>query len=217
MHSIFHKTLGLWLALFIVGCSGSSEQSHIKIRVSTQSLSTQDIARVVLTISGPSISPNIEQELLEDGQWVDFIGQIPAGSNRTFTARAFNSQNAVIYEGQVDNVTVTENEQTVMILLQQKTAPAPFTNAVPEVTGVLLTTSTPQTNQQVSLQAMAQDADLSDTITYSWSATGGTFGNPNSNNTHWTAPATSGTHTLALTVSDNRGGQVTANFEVQVQ
>lgn len=220
MKSMFTFPLWLLIPLYLCDCTGPSDHSRegiVHVQAKTQGLSVNEIDRVMLTISGPNISPAIEQDLLEDGQWLNFIGQVPVGANRTFMVQAFNAQSIVIYKGHVHHITVTENEQVVMVLLQQIKPPDSFSNTVPEITGVTFSTLTPQASQTISLQAFAQDPDISDTITYTWTAAAGLFDNPSNRSTNWTAPSTTGTYTLTLTVRDNRSGQVTANFEVQVQ
>jgi hypothetical protein len=66
--------------------------------------------------------------------------------------------------------------------------------------------------QSITLSVSASDLD-NDPITYAWSQTSpaspvGTFSNPSSANTTWTAPdvTTSGTYTLRIIISDGQGG-----------
>lgn len=208
-----------WLACFagLSACGTSDLSGQTIIKVQTKGLSASNVVRVTATLSGPEFQNVVQELLLENGIWRGYIGAIPTGPNRTVLIQAFDSNSTLLYEGQMTGVTVTENEQTLMFLLQQKVPPAPFQNAVPEVTGVVLSANTVAPGDKVSIASTAQDADTTDTLTYLWTATGGTFNNSTSSSPDWTAPSALGPHTLTLQVSDNRGGSVTASFDIQVQ
>ncbi len=205
-------------------CSGplpplnDGQHGSLHLRILLRGLSSQDASQVKVTISGPFISPSIVQNLLlEDGTWEAVIGQIPAGPNRTFTVQAYDSQSNLIYDGQLSGVTVTEQEQLVMIRLQQSTPPPPFQNQVPVITGLVTSAKVASPNQDVSLMSFANDPDTSDTLTFLWNANGGSFTDTASSVPIWTAPNISGTYNIQLKVSDNRGGHVEASFEIVVQ
>jgi peptidoglycan-associated lipoprotein len=66
-----------------------------------------------------------------------------------------------------------------------------------------------------NLSSLATDAD-GDTITYRWSAPAGTFSNPNTPNTQWTAPNQEGNYPLTVTANDNRGGTATNSITIPV-
>jgi outer membrane protein OmpA-like peptidoglycan-associated protein len=68
--------------------------------------------------------------------------------------------------------------------------------------------------RQITASADAQDPD-GDTLTYRWSAPTGTFANPASRQTPWTAPGQVGAVPLTVTVDDGRG--MTASDTVTVQ
>ena len=190
---------------------------RVLVNVHTQGLSASDVQRMVVTISGPSFHDITQELLLENGVWQDFIGKIPVGPNRTFQVKAFDGSNTVLYEGQLSGVTVTEQDQTLVFVLQQKTPPTPFSNTVPEITGLVLSKSQVAPGDSVSLTSTAQDPYSNDTLTYQWTATGGSFQNATNSVSIWTAPTSIGTYTITLNVSDNRGGSVTASVNIQVQ
>jgi hypothetical protein len=54
----------------------------------------------------------------------------------------------------------------------------------------------------IDVSASASDADVSDTLTYAWAATAGTFTSGSTASTQYTCGA-AGTQTLSLTISDN--------------
>jgi outer membrane protein OmpA-like peptidoglycan-associated protein len=73
---------------------------------------------------------------------------------------------------------------------------------------------TVEVGRQLTASADAQDPD-GDTLTYRWSAPTGTFANPASRQTPWTAPGQPGAVPLTITVNDGRG--MTASDTVTVQ
>ena len=73
---------------------------------------------------------------------------------------------------------------------------------------------TVEVGRQLTASADAQDPD-GDTLTYRWSAPTGTFANPASRQTPWTAPGQPGAVPLTVTVNDGRG--MTASDTVTVQ
>ena len=107
------------------------------IAVDSSALSAADIARVVVTVSGDGISPDIVALLTEspEDQWSGTIADIPAGTDRTFVAEAFDSSDTLIYSGTVSGVTILDGGVTaVTILIQQVDPLNPFANAVPVIT-----------------------------------------------------------------------------------
>jgi outer membrane protein OmpA-like peptidoglycan-associated protein len=73
---------------------------------------------------------------------------------------------------------------------------------------------TVEVGRQLTASADAQDPD-GDTLTYRWSAPTGTFANPATRQTPWTAPMQVGAVPLTVTVNDGRG--MTASDTVTVQ
>lgn len=65
-----------------------------------------------------------------------------------------------------------------------------------------------------TIVCVAADAD-GDTLTYSWTATGGTF-NGAGDTVVWIAPNEEGTFTITVTVTDGKGGAATASAQVTV-
>ena len=70
-----------------------------------------------------------------------------------------------------------------------------------------------------TLLVTAEDPDFGDSLTYSWSASGGTItggGFKLPFEAIWTAPPVPGVYTVTVTVSDGRGGQTSASVPITV-
>jgi len=76
------------------------------------------------------------------------------------------------------------------------------TNHAPTITSTSANQTTVNAGWQVTISTVASDID-GDTLTYSYSATGGTI-TGSSANVVWTAPTTNGTYTITVTVSDGK-------------
>ena len=92
--------------------------------------------------------------------------------------------------------TVTDGPVTVDFVLP---------NRAPIIDSVTQTPSGPvQAGGQVRFDAQAHDPD-GDAITYQWAANSGTLSQTSGTSTTWTAPQGSGTATITLTVTDEKG------------
>lgn len=92
----------------------------------------------------------------------------------------------------------------------------PPANVAPAVIQVSTSKSQVALGEQISLEALCYDAD-GDTISYSWSATGGTLGSSSSIPTTWIAPNIAGDYTITLTITDGRGNSDNASVQINVQ
>ncbi len=72
---------------------------------------------------------------------------------------------------------------------------------------------TPLSSSEV--KCVASDPD-GDSLTYTWSATGGAFSGAGPNTT-WMAPGTPGTYTITVMVADSRGAEVTMQLTMDVR
>ncbi|RKG62999.1 PKD domain-containing protein [Corallococcus exercitus] len=209
------------LCAALVGCAGeepvgSEPTGSAQIGVRSQELNTSEVTRVELTVTGSGMSTVTTNLDKTGGQWGGVVGNLPAGTARTFSAKAYNASNTVIYAGEATNITITAAQTTsVLLLLQQSTAPTPFVNSAPKITGVTVSPAQVEPNKPVALTLTATDAD-GDTLAYSWTATGGAFSNAAVSAPTWTAPATQGTYTVSVTVNDGRGGQAGISLQIAV-
>jgi hypothetical protein len=222
--SIMSRLFGILLLLIVClagACSSNSKPatgSAELLATTSQALSQADATTVTVTISAPDITPSIVQSLVKTaGTWQGTIGGIPVGTNRTFTANAYNSSSTLIYSGAVSSVTITKGTTTmVAVVLQQVTPPPAYGEQVPIIDSLVASTTSPATGDIVTLVAAAHDPSPTDAITYAWSATGGTFSSTTSPSTSWTAPATNGPQTITLSVTDSFQETTTLSITMSV-
>lgn len=69
-------------------------------------------------------------------------------------------------------------------------------------------------SDSLEVRCIATDED-GDSLTWAWSTTGGTFSGAGAVVT-WTAPDTSGTYVITVTVTDGRGGEATMQLTTEV-
>ncbi|MCC6751328.1 MAG: hypothetical protein IT371_26985 [Deltaproteobacteria bacterium] len=208
----------LGVSLLAAACGAEGLPGGAALGVSVKGLSAADVTRVTVTVTGGGIGTPIVQNLaLTAGVWRGTIAKIPSGTNRTFAAQAANAAGTVLYEGQLSGVTIaTGSTAVVTLLLQQKTPPLPFGNSVPVIDGLFASSNAVAPGTPVSLSLAAHDPDPADALRFTWSASGGVFNDLGAAAPLWTAPATEGPVTLAVTVSDGRGGDVTLSFGIDV-
>ena len=221
----FGKSLSCFLltaliaSMALIACDTVPDDTgSAQLGVSIQALSATDVDKVTITVSGANIDPDIVRNLhFSQGQWKGIIGGIPAGTDRTFFAQAFDAQDALIYEGEVDGVEITQGEKaSVIILLQQKNAPDPFQNTAPTIDSILASSTAVSPDDLVNLEVVASDVDPGDTLTYLWSADGGTFDDDALETPVWTAPG-EGLYTLSIEVTDNKYAMRAVSLQVDVR
>jgi ABC-type glycerol-3-phosphate transport system substrate-binding protein len=72
-----------------------------------------------------------------------------------------------------------------------------------------------KTSANCEVWCVADDID-STNLTYTWSASGGTFSGEGATVT-WLAPATEGTYTITVNVTDDRGGMDSKALDIRVR
>ncbi len=83
-----------------------------------------------------------------------------------------------------------------------------------EITGKMATPPY-YTNEEYRISVPASDPD-GDTLSFSWSVTGGNIPNPTVNPATWNTPSSSGYYTITVTVNDGRGGTASRSKTVYV-
>jgi hypothetical protein len=212
------SSLASLLLLYLSACTTPPQPTgSVQFTASTQALSANDVTRVKVTVSAADMSSRVVELAKSNGTWGGLIGNIPAGSNRSFLAEAFDSSGTQRFQGQVSGVTITANQTTVVaITLQEIAPPPPYANEAPVIDSVVSASSSVQTGGSLSLTATVHDPNAGDTLTLAWTGTGGTFSAPAAAATSWTAPATVGVQTLTFTVTDSQGAAVSVSLTVNV-
>jgi N-acetylneuraminic acid mutarotase len=208
------------LLLCLAACTSppSEPTGSVQFAASTQqALSANDITRVKVTVAAADMSSRIVELAKSNGTWGGLIGNIPAGSNRSFLAEAFDASGIKRFEGQTSGVTITANQTTaVAITLQELAPPPPYTNEAPVIDSLVASSTSVQTGSSLSLTATVHDPNAGDTLTLAWTASGGTFSAPAAATTSWTAPSSPGVQTLTFTVTDSQGAAVSVSLVVNV-
>lgn len=203
------------LLVSLLGCTAQPLGSVQLMASGQQTLSSSDVSRVTVTVSAANMASLSVDLARASGSWGGTLGNIPAGTDRSILAEAFDSSGVLRFRGQASAITITANQTATVAIMLQELAPAPaFSNEAPLIDSVFASISTVQTGGTLSLTATAHDPNAGDTLTWAWSASGGTFSAPAAAATSWTAPASPGIQTLSLTVKDSRG--LTAAFSLAV-
>jgi len=88
-------------------------------------------------------------------------------------------------------------------------------NSPPEITSLTPSATSVAPSESCTITCVANDPD-DDTLTYAWTATGGTISGTGGTVT-WIAPAAEGSYTISVTVSDGKGGTATDSCAVTVE
>lgn len=219
-----HKLLApLWLLLGLLvstsGCGGDIDKGSAEVAAFVpQALSSSSlITHVTVTISAEDM-PSRTITLRKAGStWSSTIGNIPAGTERTFVAEAFGDAATKLFEGRGTGVTITAGQTAaVAITLQEVNPRSPFDNAVPCVSALIASNSTVEPGGIITLQATAHDPNPGDTLSYTWTSSAGSVAAASSPSTTWTAPQEGGPVTLTLTVTDPHHASATLSLIVRV-
>ena len=210
----------LLITLSLSACESTPEDiGSAQLGVSVQALSADYVDHVTITISGDNISPDIVRNLhMSQGHWKGIVGGIPVGTNRTFVAQAFDGSDELIYTGEATGVEIIQGEKaSVVILLQQETPPDPFENTAPTINSLVASSTAVFPYAPLDLEVTASDVDPGDTLTYTWTSTGGAFDNDDSSTPIWTAPNSTGLYTLTIEVKDSKNAVRILSLNVDVQ
>jgi hypothetical protein len=224
MHSLRGLSFLPLLLAFLVGCnstqpSEASATGSVQLAVSTrQALASSDVSRVTVTISASDL-PTLTTELsLTDGVWGGVIGNITAGTRRTFLAQAFDASGTPRYHGKVEDVPITAGTVSLVTLTLQSITPStPYANEAPLIDSLVASPTVVAPGASVMLTSSAHDPNTGDTLTFAWTAPSGSFAAPGQANTSWTAPVAAGPVVLTLTVSDSRGASSSLSLRVLSQ
>jgi hypothetical protein len=184
-----------------------------------QELASADVAQVRVEVSGPGIPTPLLADLAPSGNtWTGALNNIPAGTDRRFTATASDASGKALYKGQSAATPIASGSTvSVAILLQSVNPPVPYENEAPLIDSLVVSANVVVPSGSIQLTATAHDNNANDTLSYSWTGTAGSFSAATASATSWKAPATQGVQVLKLEVTDSRGASATMSFEVSVQ
>ncbi len=105
----------------------------------------------------------------------------------------------------------------VVIGCEQGAKPTPTPNQPPSKPTITASATTVKSGGVVNLTASSTDPD-GDTLTYTWSADGGSFSSTTGATTTWTAPSVleDKSYTISVEVSDGKGGKDDNNVTISV-
>nr|WP_240359190.1 hypothetical protein [Pyxidicoccus trucidator] len=143
----------LALALF-AGCTATApDTGSFQLAVSVpQALSSSDVTHVQVTVSASDMTSLVVDLARSNGSWGGLIGNIPAGSNRSFLAQAFDSSGSLLFQGQTAGVSISANQITaVALILQEVSPPPPYGNEAPLIDSLVASTTSVQTGASLSV------------------------------------------------------------------
>jgi hypothetical protein len=117
------------------------------------------------------------------------------------TAEGSYSVSVAVSDGKADPVSDSCNIQVV--------------NTPPVIASLTPSSTDVAPEDSCTIGSVASDAD-SDTLTYAWTASGGTV-TGTGNSVSWEAPATEGTYTISVSVSDGHGGTASDSCDIVVE
>lgn len=209
------------------GCSKKAEdEGAAKISVMQALSLAGDVKAVEVNVTGTGIAApmNMPLFLQADGSWKGLVNHIPTGSDRIFSAKAYDSaaKTHEIYSGSVSMVTITKDSiADVTIVLQENQAPGGFANHAPVVDGLTVSSTKAIFGEKIAYTVTAHDQDQGEsaTLTFTPSASCGTFAAPSLTTDAsgkrvwaalWTAPASGASCQLNMEIADVHGAKAMA-------
>jgi hypothetical protein len=217
-HSLSCLAAGLLLVSFACSKPAEAPAGSARLSVSLQpSLSSPEVSRVTVILTAADFAARSVDLAQVDGHWAGSFGDVPPGSERTFSAVAFDAQGVQRFTGQVSGVSIVAQEIAAVALVLQEVGEAPsLDNSVPGVQAMLSSVDRIKPGGTLTLEVRAYDPDPADSLSYAWTASAGSFAAPSSAATEWTAPEQAGPVTLTVTVTDTQGASASHSLTVNV-
>jgi hypothetical protein len=221
-------------ATSFLGCENSASPSGGAAEVTVNSLTVSNVGSVRLTVESSSAHATTSRLALmaKDKQYTSVLHDLPVADDYAFTAEALDKGGNVFARGMATKVAIATGVTAKVIIYLNELAPTtPFANASPRIDGIALSSGSIQQGEQVELTATAHDPDAGQTATLSFSwvpaAACGTMSTadaqpgtdasaPSQSRATWTAPSTSGTCPITLTVTDTLGLADSVSFTISV-
>ncbi|HEY4012353.1 MAG TPA: hypothetical protein VGM06_03380 [Polyangiaceae bacterium] len=212
----------------LAACTGGSPTGHsgeVDVAVRTQALGASSAVAAVWVQLTPSSGGSPIQGWTTNtaNGWSVVFGQVPVGTYAIYAKAVDGAQNILFatptpYPG--GPVLVTAEQRTQVTLVLQATAPpAPATHGAPYVISLYASQAQVDDTTTVLLDASAADTDPLETLAFSWTASGGSFGAVESGatttHTTWTPPG-DGAFSVTVTVTDGHGSAASLSVTIDV-
>ncbi|MFH1727407.1 MAG: PKD domain-containing protein [Pseudomonadota bacterium] len=217
------------LIFLLFACEGNVEQDeneqiatgNAKLVIHNNDIEDIDYYEVV--IEGDDMTTiNSSFEMADDVS--GYVYNIPAGTDRTFTLNAYNVDSILIFtgsalanvlEGETVEVEITLNDVNPEAESVGNAHIVGSINYLPRIDVATATDNDVNIAETITLTVEASDPDA-DTLSYLWTATGGSFSDDAAETTVWTAPLSFGTYTITITVDDGNDGEASLDIEITV-
>jgi hypothetical protein len=212
-----HWLLALGLAL-LAGCAPSSSgMGSAQLAVLLPRSGAASISRVSVTASAADM-PSASVELAPThGIQGGMLGNLPPGAQRSFLAQAFDASGHRLFQGAASGVSLSAGQSALIAMtLQEPNASPASLDEPPVIDSVVASSTSVSAGGSVSLRATAHGLHPDEALSYAWSSTAGSFSPASAASTSWTAPASPGTQTLTLTVTDSGGLSSSASLDLTV-
>jgi hypothetical protein len=206
-----------------------AETASVRFAVSGAALDA--IARVTVIVAqgdGPDF-PSFEVELSEaGGGWAGFATGIPAGPGRQFDVLAEDAYGKPLFAASARMDVGAGGVADLAVALQPTAPPSPWTDSAPVLDLLSVSSIEVWPAGQVRLGAAAHAPDPGRQVSYEWSASClraptcqmpgscGAYDDASSPAPTWTAPASSDSCRLSLTMQDGGSFSVTVTLAIEV-
>jgi YVTN family beta-propeller protein len=195
-------------------CSSPEGGGGAEILVVSQAATASDVVRVTLTISGAGMTDRVVELAKLGNAWRGTVTGIPAGTNRTFQANAYDAGDVLIFAGSVVADVSPTGVLQVMIVAQEIVSVTPQ-NHSPMLLGLVASTGAVAPLGTVHFKASVGDPD-GNPINVNWTAPDGSFSAANALETDWTAPAAENTYAINIGLNDGNGGTASGQINITV-
>jgi hypothetical protein len=205
------------LAMFGAACSKADNLGRAD--VSVKALSTSNVFSINVAVTGNEVATPIVASLNNrNGQWGTTVEHIPVGSNRSFSAHAFDALRNKIFSGSASGVTILAGTTAhVVIYLQEETSFPTLVNHAPIIDSVAASSLSVAPGKQVFLGVTAHDPDPADTVVTTWNAACGVLDGATTTHPVWTAPSSEQTCRIEVTVTDPHAAHTSAGLVIAVR
>ena len=215
------------LMFLVGGCDGGAASDGPEVAIGTVRVALNvegtNVKFVEYSVSADDLGAPItgKQKVESDGTVDAKINKIPAGQDRVLTLVAKDQEGVQLCEGAATFDVQKGQTATVNVVLQcgkknygDIDVNGEF-NIEPVIHSVFVADGTLESGASTQVEVTASDSD-GDPLTYTWTATEGTFAPTDSAASTYTAGTTIGQATLTITVTDGRGGEASAAVAVDV-